>query len=154
MITLRVIGEPAPQGSKARGRNGGLYEMSTKKLKPWRAAVRAAVLQHAAPVAGPVWPSGALTVEITFRLQRPAAHYGTGRNAGVLKDWAPEHPETRPDSDKLLRSTLDALKIAGIYGDDGQVTDPLVHKRYARHGRPTGAVISIRLTKADEEPEL
>jgi len=145
---LRVDGEPAPQGSKSVGRYGGIYEKS-KKVKPWRDAIRAAALaQDDRQLAGP------LTVEITFRLRRPASHYGVGRNAHVLKPSAPEHPETRPDSDKLLRSTLDGLKDGRLYGDDGQVTDPLVHKRYARLGRPTGAIITIRPTGPDEEPEL
>ena len=53
MITLRVDGEPAPQGSKSVGRHGGVYEKS-RKVKPWRDAIRAATLQAAAPVTGPV----------------------------------------------------------------------------------------------------
>ena len=140
MITLRVDGEPAPQGSKSVGRHGGIYEKS-RKVGPWRAAIRAAALaQGAGTVAGPV------DVSILFLLPRPAGHYRTGRNADLLKESAPSLPATRPDLDKLVRSTLDGLMLAGIYADDGQVATLTAWKRYAAPslGENMGAEITIR----------
>jgi Holliday junction resolvase RusA-like endonuclease len=67
------------------------------------------------PLAGPV----AVRVVATF--PRPKAHYGTGRNAGVLKDWAPIWHAQAPDNDKCLRLVGDSLTIAGVIVDDGQV---------------------------------
>jgi crossover junction endodeoxyribonuclease RusA len=81
---------------------------------------------------------------VTFSLARPAGHYGTGRNAGIVRAGAPEFPATRPDLDKLARSTLDGLKSAGLYGDDGQVVILNVNKRYCLNGEPPGAGIEIR----------
>jgi Holliday junction resolvase RusA-like endonuclease len=143
VITLRVDGEPAPQGSKSVGRHGGVYEKS-KKVKPWRDAIRAAALARTgAAASAPV--TGAVTVNITFWLPRPAGHYRTGRNSHLLHYSAPRCPLTRPDLDKLVRSTLDGLKEAGIYGDDGQVVDLSAHKRYADaiNGEKPGAEIEI-----------
>jgi crossover junction endodeoxyribonuclease RusA len=141
MITLEVHGEPAPQGSKSVGRHGGVYEKS-RKVKPWRDAIVAAVLsQYGEPPFG----SGAapVSVLIRFYLPRPAGHYGTGRNAWKVKDGAPRYPATRPDIDKLARSTLDGLKQAGVYADDGQVVTLQVFKVYAPPGVKPGASIKV-----------
>ena len=139
MITLRVDGEPAPQGSKSVGRHGGVYEKS-RKVKPWREAIRAAALAQGI---GPV-NCAAVAVNIVFMLPRPKGHYGTGRNADRLRDSAPLFPATRPDLDKLARSTLDGLMLAGIYADDGQVIALSAEKMYAGNGSPPGAAITIR----------
>ena len=112
---------------------------ASKKVQPWRNAVRTetqAVCQQ--PVAGPV------EAVITFYLPRPKGHYGTGKNAGVLKASAPEFPAGVPDVDKLCRSTLDGLKEGGAYLDDSQVVDLHAVKRYA-HGRVPGADIHLSL---------
>lgn len=127
MITLRIVGEPAPQGSKARGRHGGLYEMSSKKLKPWREAIfwtMKASETSRDMITGPV---GA---EIEFIMPRPAS---------CKRDL----PTVRPDLDKLARAMLDALKTGGAYGDDGQVTRLIVSKRYPFNGERPGARVRI-----------
>ena len=74
---------------------------------------------------------------------------GTGRNAGQLKDWAPVFKTTTPDSDKLARSTLDALtKI--VFGDDSQVVRLTAIKDFVQT-ETTGARIVIQpLTTLDE----
>ena len=136
---LRVDGEPAPQGSKNVGRYGGIYEKS-KKVGPWRDAIKAAAAMATwEPVTGPV------VVGIVFWLRRPASHYRAGRNCHLLRASAPAVPVTRPDIDKLLRSTLDGLTGAGIYADDGQVSGLDVHRRYAdpHAGQKPGADITI-----------
>ena len=42
-ITIRVVGIPAPQGSKTLTRWGAMIEAS-KKVKPWRTDVKEAAL--------------------------------------------------------------------------------------------------------------
>jgi len=164
MITLRVDGEPAPQGSKSIVSRGGRTWMieKSRKVGPWRDAIKAAAMvvwreqepefglpgAQIAPAAGP------LGVSITFWLKRPRAHYRTGRNAHLLKDAAPQFPATRPDLDKLIRSTLDGLKAGGIYGDDGQVVEVTAVKLYC-NGNSPGARIRIRSAgRADHDPQL
>ena len=149
-LVFDVFGTPAPQGSKkAFARTNkttgkttvSLVESAGDRLKEWRSEVHAAAMVAKvqagwAPVNGPVM------VEIMFYLPRPKAHYGSGRNAGVLKDWVPAVPTTRPDGDKLARAVLDALTSAAVYVDDSQVVDLHASKRFA-DGREPGASITV-----------
>lgn len=133
-IYFEVFDTPAPQGSKRHVGNGRMVEMS-KRVKPWREAVKYAALEIAGePLNGP------LSVAIDFFLPRPKGHFRSGANAHLLRNGAPTHPATRPDLDKLARSTLDALTAAGVYGDDSQVVQLHVSKHY--RDRP-GAEVSV-----------
>lgn len=49
----------------------------------------------------------------------------------------------RPDVDKLSRAVLDALSMAGIWGDDSQVTHLCATKRVAEIGEEPGCRITI-----------
>ena len=102
---------------------------SSARVKPWRESIRAAALAAMGddwtPITGPV------TVDLTFLLPRPKGHFGTGRNAGKLRDSAPTHHTTKPDLDKLIRAVLDALTSAGVWGDDSQVWGLAAAKGYA-----------------------
>lgn len=143
-LMVRVHGIPAPQGSKRHVGNGRMIE-SSRKVGPWREAVKAAVL--AATSRKPTALDGPVQVDITFILPRPKGHYGTGRNAGKVRTSAPAEPTTKPDLDKLLRSTLDALTDVGAIRDDSQVVRIEAAKVYSWPEEPPGATIHIwRLT--------
>ncbi|MCK7676413.1 RusA family crossover junction endodeoxyribonuclease [Corynebacterium sp. CCM 9187] len=121
-----VPGIPAPQGSKRHVGNGRMIE-SSRKVGPWRDAValaaRAAVCT---PIDGPV------RVRMAFRLPRTKA---------MRHKPAPPMVQ-KPDLDKLVRSTLDAL--TGIaFHDDSQVTEVSAMKRRADPDEETGALILI-----------
>jgi crossover junction endodeoxyribonuclease RusA len=75
--------------------------------------------------------SGPIAVRVHFNMRRPLSHFGTGKNANVLKADAREHPIGVPDTDKLLRLVLDGITIAGIIADDAQVVYIKAIKRYA-----------------------
>lgn len=147
-LEFRVTGIPGAQGSKNVNRYGATYE-SSKKVKPWRSDVKAAAEQAIADagdwaiLTGPTW------VIITFNIRRPRAHYGTGRNADVVKATAPRYVTSRSagDLDKLERSTLDALVAAGVMADDSLVALLAASKLYV-DGAP-GALIQVR--SLDEE---
>jgi len=153
-IEIIVLGTPAPQGSKrgfaikAKGAYTGKVAQveSSAKVKPWRMAVKYAALEEFIRLDSWHEMTGAIVLEVTFRLPRPKGHYGTGRNAGLLKPSAPWFPAGRPDLDKLLRSTLDALGEAGVWGDDAQVTTISAFKDYADRLHHPGAF--IRATSA------
>lgn len=138
-VDFFVPGVPAPQGSKravTRGREVVLIEMS-KRVKPWRQAVATVASLH------PPLPAGSpLHLVVTFRMPRPKAHYGTGRNAAVLKASAPSLVARTPDLDKLLRSTCDGLTESGLIGDDSLIVAVTALKRYA-DGARTGAHITV-----------
>lgn len=142
-LAIRVHGVPAPQGSKRHVGNGVMVE-SSKRVKPWREAVKYAALDALgtdAPIPGPV------CLGVTFLLPRPKGHYRTGRNAHMLREGAPWYPAGKPDLDKLLRSTMDGLGEAAVWRDDSQVVriEKLV-KIYADPripGADPGAVIRL-----------
>jgi len=150
-VAFVVEGIPGPQGSKharpiytgrgaARQFTGRVATVeSSKKVKPWRAAVKAAAeLATVVPIGGPV------ELSVTFFLPRPAGHLGTGRNAGTVRASAPTYPAAKPDLDKLLRSTCDAITESGAWSDDAAVVNVMAAKRYAAPGMKPGAMVTIR----------
>ena len=142
-MTITVYGVPAPQGSKSfKGMRGGhaILAESSKKVKPWREAVKWAAVDvmdrskreyggfgQGEAFAGPV------TVEVDFYFTHPK----TGKRR-------PTH-SVKPDIDKLLRSTFDALKDAGVYEDDSRICSVVARKHYANEHSPVpaGAVIRV-----------
>lgn len=122
-LELFIPGDPAPQGSKRHVGNGRFIEAS-KKVGPWRAAVKAAVAElDFVPFDEPV------EVFATYLLPRPKT---------VTRDL----PSVPPDLDKLERGLFDALTQAGVWSDDSLVVDSHPSKRYA-DGNPTGALVRI-----------
>lgn len=142
-LRFAVLGTPAPQGSKrafVRGGRAVLVESAKNGVDLWRGdvvrAARGAIVERGGPLAGPV------SIEVEFRLPRPKSHYRTGRKAQVLRGTAPTAHAGKPDIDKLLRSTCDALTTAGVWRDDSQIADVVTRKRYADDELP-GATITV-----------
>ncbi len=144
MIPVVVDAIPVTEGStKAFIVNGkpNVVHDNAEALDRWRDLIawhtRAAMAKYRTDkIDGPV------VVQAIFYLPRPASHYGTGRNAGVLKPSAPAYPDRKPDVDKLARAVLDALAMGGAYTQDSRVTDLSSFKRYADNRVP-GAVIQF-----------
>ena len=137
VITIRVAGVPAPQGSK-RHVGGGRMVESSRAVGPWREAVRAETQRQYAeflprPLVIPV------QVTVKFSLPRPQGHYGTGSRATTVRPSAPRWPHRKPDLDKLIRAVLDGITQGGAIADDAQVVRIAAQKTY---GTP-GAVITI-----------
>ena len=137
MITIRVFGDPAPQGSK-NVYNGRVVESNAKRLKPWRAAIAEAthnlLSEEHSLLLGPV------RVEIDFYLPRPSS----------IKKAKRALPIVPPDVDKLARAVLDGLGqgLNGksgdgmLWGDDSQVIELVASKFYADDIEP-GATIRV-----------
>ena len=141
VLEVVVTGHAEPAGSKrafvpshggrpARRADGSMMVNvvdANPKAKGWKVQV--------AQIVGEVWGDqplldGPVVVEMTFVRQRPKGHYGTGRNEGVLKDWArAEFPTTKPDTLKLARGVEDAL-TGVVWRDDAQIVDEVLRKRY------------------------
>lgn len=128
-MIIVVRGIPAPQGSKSsKGVNKvtgkvNMVESSKTGVDLWRGDVMRAAREivEANPAAFPL--VGALAASMVFSRRRPAIHYRTGRNAHLLRDSAPSRPATKPDLSKLIRSTEDALTVAGLWKDDALVVE-------------------------------
>lgn len=144
-VSITVPGAPAPKGSMkcigARGGRGHQLIESNAKTKPWRENVAQAA-KRAPEQADKQQP---VEVDITFYLERPRSHYGTGRNSDVVKPSAPTYPTSHGagDKDKLERTVLDALQDAGMLPDDAQVVGGTTVKLYALHGQNPGVQITV-----------
>lgn len=65
---------------------------------------------------------GPVAASYRFFYARPKSHYGTGRNAGIVKESAPERHTQKPDIDNLIKTTKDSLKGI-VWRDDSQVAE-------------------------------
>jgi len=137
-VTLDVYGIPAPQGSKTRMPNGAMVEGSSAtgraKLKNWRSAVadEAQEITHASGTfAGPVH------VTAQFRFPVAKARAKKCRELGAL------HKTGKPDLDKLLRATGDALVAGGLIARDELIVSWSAHKFEVPEGEWTGARITV-----------
>ena len=146
MIKFFVQGTPRPAGSKrgfAHKTTGKVIMMdsSGKKGKDWRGDIK-----HAALLAIPEdykIMTGPVFVSVTFFMQRPKAHYRTGKNAELLKDSAPHFHTNTPDATKLWRSAEDAL-TGVLWIDDKQVVTVMMSKKWAcRYTGKSGMTISV-----------
>ncbi len=132
VVKFAVYGSPAPQGSKRFvGTSGGRGRMveSSKAVAPWREAVRSAAVEYLHGGSAslryedyPTWVplAGPLAASLIFTVRKPSSAPKRTRT------W----PATRPDVDKYARATLDALRDAGVYADDGQVVTLAAEKCY------------------------
>jgi crossover junction endodeoxyribonuclease RusA len=125
-----VYGLPAPQGSKRHVGKGVMIESNQQALNTWREDVKLAALRALEEAAE--WDADypAVTANIAFILPRPKAHFRTGKFAHLLRDAAPVLHGVKPDLDKLIRSTGDALTAAGVYVDDSRLAHVNATKRY------------------------
>lgn len=138
-LAFTVYGEPEPRGSKVAGisKKGKRYYRDTNPASyPWmddvkRAAAEAMVDRELL--------IGAVRVDLDFYLKRPKAHFGSGRNAALVKASSPARPIVAPDKGKLERGVLDALEGI-VYGNDAQVVEGDSRKFY---GNPTRCEIRI-----------
>jgi Holliday junction resolvase RusA-like endonuclease len=150
VLQFTAVGEPAPQGSKRIGRNRAgrpiILDDNDAKKTTWRETIHHAALfamredRYTADLAFvPV------AVTVVFYFERRSGDYGTGRNAGVVKEKAPNLKTSKPDVDKLARAVLDSLTTAGVVVDDAQVAQLTVRKQYAPRGSgaPAGALITV-----------
>jgi Holliday junction resolvase RusA-like endonuclease len=143
-LSFRVVGKPEPRGSKNafRTKTGATVVTDANPHSgPWMGVVADAALNAMIGEDGVVAPvmEGPLGLTVIFTVARPKGHYGTGRNAGVLKPSAPAYPAVKPDTTKLLRGLEDALSGV-VWRDDAQVVEQAVAKRY---GHPEGAQVIV-----------
>ena len=77
---------------------------------------------------------GAVEVVLWFGMPRPKSHYGTGRNSGILKKTAPEHPIIKPDIDNYIKFVFDLFNDR-VWRDDKQVVRTICEKAYSEEPR-------------------
>ena len=142
VLTITIPGNPATKGSmKCLGRRGPTGHQlvdSHASTKPWMeklaTSLRGITEKH--NVAAAKQP---VTADVWVTLERPKSHYGTGRNARVIKEWAldltPASSDTSGDVDKYARALLDGLQAADLLDNDAQVVRLVIEKSYV-HPEP------------------
>lgn len=150
MIRFRVPGVPVPM-PRARARvvydhdlaHARIYTPS--KAQRYKRDVWAAFL--AATNGGRAIPFGSpIAVTLAFGLPVPPS-YTKRRRAACLAGTI--YPTGRPDVDNLAKSCLDALSgPSGAWGDDTQVVELYVTKRYAA---PEHVGVVVTIAPADAE---
>lgn len=132
---LTILGPPKAlkrHRTYTRGRGGRPlpYPIQVDPSKTDKADLLSIVRDKAPdkPLAGPV------LLMMTFYMARPRSHYGTGKNAGKLKELAPKHHTVRPDVDNLIKLIADSLN--GVFWrDDTQICFCQARKEYSERPR-------------------
>ncbi len=125
MLTITVVGMPAPQGSKKGFFNPKLKRVmiveDSSKVKPWREAVKHAALDACRMAqAGTPCISGPVHAEMVFTFPKLKSA------SKKVRAWK----TSSPDLDKLVRSTGDALTDAGVWEDDSRMVSLSTSKLY------------------------
>lgn len=132
-MKLVIYGKPATKGSSRAfpRRSGGITVLPDNRpaLKAWETIVRDAA-QAEATIAEGTLATGPMLARATWWLGRPKGHL---TSKGEIRNGAPHYPIAKPDLDKLARAIFDALKGV-VYGDDAQLVELQLRKRYADHG--------------------
>ena len=104
-FTFTVRGTPRSKGSfrpiTIKRKGGGTRAImipANKKSQTWENAIAAA----AAEACPHQFMSQPIALTMTFHMARAKGHYGTGRNAGKLKDSAPQYVTKKPRPVPLL----------------------------------------------------
>jgi Holliday junction resolvase RusA-like endonuclease len=171
-LVIFIPGWPVPGGSKRafalRRKDGSLVtrpdgapvinvtDDAGERNRQWK--------QTVAFFAKKAYPWSPLTepLRVCFRFVMPRlkGHFGSGRNAGVLKPGAPRCPTVKPDVSKLVRAAEDAC-TGILWADDALIVEQYASKVY---GEKPGLelrveVLSNAAVKSDgfvkgEAPEL
>jgi Holliday junction resolvase RusA-like endonuclease len=139
-ITFTVIGLPAPQGSKTRMPNGAMVEAASKtgrdNLRSWRDSVITACREAAGRPVEPLGEPVRVVIDFLF----PASKSKPYRH----------HHAQKPDLDKLVRATLDAMRLGGLIADDALVCSLSATKGWCSVGEVPGAWLLVVPWGADE----
>lgn len=126
-VEVTVIGEPVPHGVGRNPKTGDRF-VPHRQAKARGDVMDAYYRQTAAR--GLLPKDQPIEVEYRFYCKRPGYHYGTGRNAGVIKDrYLGARPTGRPDLDNCVKLVTDSL-VGVAFPDDDSVTRLSAQKSY------------------------
>lgn len=85
---------------------------------------------------------GPIDLMLSFRIQRPKAHFGTGKNAQKLREAAPFYHAQKPDVDNLAKAVIDAMVDSGRIDDDSNVISLVVIKNWVESD--PGCLVTVK----------
>lgn len=142
-LYFKIIGKAATQGSKtarmSKCRTFAFVYDANPFLKAWRKQCTEAAEKH---YMGPVLTCP-ITLSLAFVIERPAYHFGTGKNAGQLKEQYKDAAHlSKPDCTKLQRAVEDSMSGV-VWKDDSQVIHITTSKRYCKVGEKHHVEVNI-----------
>jgi crossover junction endodeoxyribonuclease RusA len=141
-VSFRVVGKAEPKGSTRafvpKGWSRPIITSANPKSKGWQQLVS----EQAQSVAQDGLFVGPVVLTVTFRLPRPQS---------LPKRLV--HHTKKPDLDKLVRNTKDALKGV-LYGDDSQVVELHARKIYAAIAAAPCAQITVTEATAPDPVQI
>lgn len=143
-ITFRVDGLPKGQPrARAFARNGKARMYDPGTAEGWKQSVVASgdAVKPLRPFVGPIRLSVAVFMPRPKRLLKRNCYPGTIPHIG------------KPDADNLAKAIMDAMTVAGWWGDDAQVYSLEVEKFYHALGARSGAMVTVyEWTKGEPTP--
>ena len=146
-------GQPRPRGFAMQNKKTGkasvrMYDPGT--AEGWKSQVAEAFRDSLpeTPFMGPV------EVTLAFVMPRPKNQYRTGKHSDELRPDAPTLYVKTPDADNLAKAVLDALTTLGLWGDDAQVVDLHITRRWAGIDKRSGCLVLIEEIHEKEEGML
>jgi len=135
-----VPGTPRPQGSMqaiVSKSTGKAFMKQSPTLAEWRNSVVVAAQQARQSYGWPTLEDAPVHLHCDFYFVRPKSHTKKRVAAeGQIKF-------NGSDLDKLVRGIGDALSVAGVYGDDRQITSIQARKFYAETHDDVGVVVGV-----------
>lgn len=142
VLDFEVLGEPTAQKRHRHfsrlGKSGKMFVTLYDPSKGTKESFISIAHRYAPekPLEGP------LRVDITFWMPRPKNHYGSGKNASVLKPNASVWHDKKPDKDNLEKMVLDSMK--GVFWkDDNQIAAGISFKVYSEMPRTTVKIYKL-----------
>jgi len=121
---LFVRGKPVAQPRTRKGKYGNIYNPDTSDA--WKKTIQVKFLQNRKEtILGSVSLRAVFYFYASAEKRKPSPH--------IIK----------PDSDNLIKSVMDALKVIGIYKDDCQVYKKTVEKYWTNDRNCEGMLIII-----------
>lgn len=141
VFEVRVMGDPVPWAAKQTSRRTGNRFLAPRQSE----AIARTIAQIEQLGVGRLPVDVPLRIETRFYVTRPKGHYGTGRNAGLLKASAPRYPTGRPDYSNLVKLIEDCLTLSGVLADDDQIIGPTgdCGKFYCLPDQPPRTVVKL-----------
>jgi len=145
-MTIFVPGPPV--GKQSVRVNNGHAHIPRKTRSYMKLVTSIARVQH------PELIKGAFCMVISEYRQRPQYHFGTGKNAGIVKErYRDVFCITKPDVSNVQKTVEDALnKVA--YTDDSANVHHIHTKRYANPGERVGIYVTVEPAELGPEHTL
>ncbi len=141
MIAIKTSYPPTPQ-QRHRDKPRKKGKKYTEKYDP-SAEDKQNFLKSILQFKPPTPLEGPLALRVAFWCQRPLTHFGTGKNAGILKErYRKAYMMSNFDIDNLTKFILDSMNGV-FFKDDRQIFFVEAGKYYANTPENVGIVIII-----------